>query len=115
MNINSLKFTGLLVLVALLAIGCASVNYVGKSFEPTTNVDLYFSKEDIEKEYTVMGHAIGSGTSDSNDIQQALIDKAKEKGADAVLITEIDNQNSLLAEVDSDPDSEVKASFLKYK
>ena len=62
-----------------------------------------------------MGHAIGSGTSDSNDIQQALIDKAKEKGADAVLITEIDNQNSLLSEVDSDPDSEVKASFLKYK
>ena len=87
MNINSLKFTGLLVLVALLAIGCASVNYVGKSFEPTTNVDLYFSKEDIEKE----------------------------KGADAVLITEIDNQNSLLSEADSDPDSEVKASFLKYK
>ena len=80
MNINSLKFTGLLGLVALLAIGCASVNYVGKSFEPTTNVDLYFSKEDIEKEYTVMGHAIGSGTSDSDDIQQALIDKAKEKG-----------------------------------
>jgi len=50
MNINSLKFTGLLVLVTLLAIGCANVNYVGKSFEPTTNVDFYFSKEDIERE-----------------------------------------------------------------
>ena len=62
-----------------------------------------------------MGHAISSGTSDSNDIQRALIDKAKEKRADAVLITEIDNQNSLLAEADSAPDSEVKASFLKYK
>ena len=62
-----------------------------------------------------MGHAIGSGTSDSDDIQQALIDKAKEKGADAVLITEVDNQNSLLAKADRDPDSEVKASFLKYK
>ena len=50
MNINSLKFTGLPVLVTLLAIGCANVNYVGKSFEPTTNVDLYFSKEDTERE-----------------------------------------------------------------
>ena len=108
MNINSLKFTGLLVLVALLAIGCASVNYVGKSFEPTTNVDLYFSKEDIQKEYTVMGHAIGSGTYDSNAIQKALIEEAKEKGADAVLITGIDNQ-------DSGPENEVTASFLKYK
>ena len=27
----------------------------------------------------------------------------------------IDNQNLLLSEEDSDPDSEVKASFLKYK
>ena len=113
MNINSLKFTGLPVLVALLAIGCANVNYVGKSFEPTTNVDLYFSKEDIEKEYTVMGHAIGSGTSDSNEIQTALIEEAKEKGADAVLITEISNP-PLLSSEDSDPKSEVKASFLKY-
>ena len=108
MNINSLKFTGLLVLVALLAIGCASVNYVGKSFEPTTNVDLYFSKEDIEKEYTVMGHAIGSGAYDSNAIQKALIEEAKEKGADAVLITGIDDQ-------DNGHESEVTASFLKYK
>ena len=109
------KYVRLVVLLGLLAIGCAEVDYVGESFKPTTNIDLYFSKEDIEKEYTVMGHAIGSGTSDSDDIQQALIDKAKEKGADAVLITEVDNQNSLLAKADRDPDSEVKASFLKYK
>ena len=109
------KYLSLVLLVELLAVGCAEVDYVGESFKPTTNIDLYFSKEDIEKEYTVMGHAIGSGTSDSDDIQQALIDKAKEKGADAVLITEVDNQNSLLAKADRDPDSEVKASFLKYK
>ena len=60
-----------------------------------------------------MGHAISSGTSDSNDIQKALIEKAKEKGAGAVLITEIGNP--LLSSEDSDPKSEVKASFLKYK
>ena len=109
------KYLSLVLLVGLLAVGRAEVDYVGESFKPTTNIDLYFSKEDIAKEYTVMGHAIGSGTSDSDDIQQALIDKAKEKGEDAVLITEVDNQNSLLAKADRDPDSEVKASFLKYK
>ena len=111
MNMN--KFISLPVLVTLLAIGCANVNYIGKSFEPTTNVDLYFSKEDIEKEYTVMGHAVGDGTSDSNEIQKALIEEAKEKGADAVLITGIDNQ--LLSTEEGDPESEVKASYLKYK
>ena len=60
-----------------------------------------------------MGHAIGSGTSNSNEIQKALIEEAKEKGAGAVLITEIGNP--LLSSEDSDPKSEVKASFLKYK
>jgi len=54
------------------------------------------------------GHAIGSGTYDSNAIQKALIEEAKEKGADAVLITGIDNQ-------DNGHESEVTASFLKYK
>ena len=111
MNIN--KSISLPIWVTLFTIGCANVNYVGKSFEPTTNIDLYFSKEDIEKEYTVMGHAIGSGTSDSNEIQEALIEEAKEKGANAVLITGIDNQ--LLSTEDGDPESEIKASFLKYK
>ena len=60
-----------------------------------------------------MGRAIGSGTSDSNEIQKALIEEAKEKGADAVLITGIGNP--LLSTEDSNPKSEVKASFLKYK
>ncbi len=107
------KYVSLVVLVGLLAIGCAEVDYVGESFKPTTNIDLYFSKEDIEKEYTVMGHAIGSGTSDSNEIQKALIEEAKEKGTDAVLIIGIGNP--LLSTEDSNPKSEVKASFLKYK
>ena len=107
------KYLSLVLLVGLLAVGCAEVDYVGESFKPTTNIDLYFSKEDIEKEYTVMGHAVGDGTSDSNEIQKALIEEAKEKGADAVLITGIDNQ--LLSTEDGDPESEVKASFLKYK
>jgi len=107
-TLNMKKYVSLVVLVGLLAIGCAEVDYVSESFKPTTNIDLYFSKEDIKKEYTVMGHAIGSGTYDSNAIQKALIEEAKEKGADAVLITGIDNQ-------DNGHESEVTASFLKYK
>ena len=111
---NRNKFISLPVLVTLLAIGCANVNYIGKSFEPTTNVDLYFSKEDIEKEYTVMGHAVGDGTSDNDEIQIALIEEGKAKGADAVLITGIDSDR-LLSKENIGRESEVKASFLKYK
>ena len=74
-----------------------------------TLISISLRKIQREKEYTVMGHAIGSGTSDSNDIQKALIEEAKEKGADAVLITEIGNPR--LSSEDSDPKSEVKLHF----
>ena len=36
------KYVSLVVLVGLLAIGCAEVDYVGESFKPTTNIDLYY-------------------------------------------------------------------------
>ena len=36
---NMKKYVRLVVLVGLLAIGCARVNYIGKSFEPTNQVD----------------------------------------------------------------------------
>jgi len=78
-----------------------------------TLISISLRKIQREKEYTVMGHAIGSGTSDSNEIQKALIEEAKEKGTDAVLIIGIGNP--LLSTEDSNPKSEVKSSFLKYK
>ena len=112
--LNMKKNVSLIVFLGLLAIGCAHVNYVGKSFQSTINVDLYFSKEDIEQEYTVMGHAIGDGTSDNNEIQTALIEEAKAKGADAVLITGIDN-NRRFSEETIVHENEITASFLKYK
>ena len=43
----------------LLAIDCATVSYINP-YEPTNNVDLYFSADDIKKEFTVIGHALGA-------------------------------------------------------
>jgi len=48
-TLNMKKYVSLVLLVGLLAVGCAEVDYVGESFKPTTNIDLYFSNEDIEK------------------------------------------------------------------
>lgn len=112
---SSFRLSTAFILVTLLAIGCASVNYVGKSFDPTTNVDVYFSKEEIEKDYTVLGHAIGSGRLVSNDkIQEKLIEEAKRKGADAVLITGIGRSNVPVGD-SSIEENQIDASFLKYK
>ena len=109
------QLSSVFILVILFAVGCASVNYIGESFEPTTTVDLYFSKESIEKEYTVIGHAIGSTVFGSNDtIQKKLIEEAKRKGADGVLITGIGKAHAPIGDSSVEED-QINASFLKYK
>jgi len=101
--------------VTLLAIGCARINYVGKSFDPTTNIDVYYSKEEIKNEYTIIGHAIGSSSWISNDeIVPKLIEEAKSKGADVVLITGLGKSN-VPTTMGSFHENQVNASFLKYK
>ena len=114
---SNFKSSTAFILVTLLAIGCARVNYVGKSFDPTSSVDMYFSKEEIKKEYTVIGHAIGSGTfGASNDkIQKKLIEEAKRKGADAILITGLGRSHIPVGKEGSTEENQIKASFLKYK
>ena len=93
------QLSSVFILATLFVVGCATVNYVGESFAPTTTVDLYFSKESVEKEYTVIGHAIGSSSFRSNDtIQKELIKEAKRKGADAVLITGIGKAHAPIGE-----------------
>ena len=106
------------ILVAFLVLGCASVNYVGRSFDPTTSIDMYFSEDEIEKDYTVIGHAIGSstwGSRDSDTIHAELIKSAKLRGADAILITGIGKTEILVSMGIAVAESQINASFLKYK
>ena len=101
----------LFLLITLFAVGCASVKYVGESFAPTTTVDVYFSEEDVEEAYVIMGDAVGSGQGRSYDkIQTKLIEEAKRKGADAVVITGLDR-----ADNDGHAYGIINALFLKYK
>lgn len=111
---NILIVTFLLLL--LLIFGCAHINYVGKSYDRTDQVDVYYSEEDITMDYTVMGHAVGGGQLlvSTSKIQNKLIDKAKSKGADAVLITGIGREIAEDSE-GFDAEKQVKATFLKYK
>lgn len=103
------------LVLTIIAFGCARVNYVGRTYVPKTEeVDVFFSKDDIKKEYTVIGHAIGSGKLVSdNKIREKLIEKAMEKGADAILITEVDRTH-VPTKDGSITEKQIKASFLKY-
>jgi len=105
-----------LILISLGLFACSHVNYIGKSYEPTSQVDIFFSKEEVKREYQIIGYAIGAGQIfvSTNRLQKALIEKAKSNGADAILITEIGRDN----EEDGrgfDAEKQIKAAFLKYQ
>jgi hypothetical protein len=82
------KSYGILCLVILFFSGCTSIDYFGKTYPPTTQVDLYFSKADINKEYEVMGSAIETAADfvSEEKMQDALRQKGCSVGADAILI-----------------------------
>ncbi len=78
------------VLLILLS-GCASISYLGDTFPPTQHVDLFFSESDVEKEYRVIGRMEATADADelmysTDKFTQAILKKAAEKGADAVVI-----------------------------
>ena len=84
-----LKWTAsLLLLLVLFVTACAKIDYLGQSYPPTTHVDLYFSEADIREDYEVMGHVIAqAGTGISIErLQTKLEAKAREKGADGIVI-----------------------------
>ncbi len=81
----------LIGLLCFLMLGCATINYIGESYPSTQDVDLYFSEEDIEQEYKVVGRVVATANSDelfysSEKFTQAVLKKARENGADGVVI-----------------------------
>jgi hypothetical protein len=99
-------------IILLFTSSCAyvKVNYVGNSYDPTSKIDLYLNKEDVKKEYKVIGHAEGRGNahSSSNDIQTELLEEAKYRGADGIIISGINTSSS-------GNSINVYAVFIKYK
>ena len=113
---SNFKLSSAFILVTILAIGCANVKYVGKSFDPTTSVDVYFSEEEIKKEYTIIGHAVGSSGFFGSDDQvlEKLIEKAKSEGADAILVKGIGISDVSMGDGVHE-ETRITASFLKYE
>jgi hypothetical protein len=77
------------VLLAILLSSCfaPALNYLGSSYTPTKDVDVYVDASAIKKQYTIMGKSYYEmrGLITLEAIQQAAIKKAKQQGADAIL------------------------------
>jgi len=91
MGAIAMKFIACLLSVLILFLGCASISYLGESYPQTEKCALFFSEKDVPLEYKVIGRILATADSDehfySNDkFMRAIQKKARESGADAVVI-----------------------------
>ncbi len=90
MNIVTILKNYILLAIIGLLVGCSpQINYMGKHYNPTKHIDLFFDQADIKEDYNVMGVMKNEGGSlemdDVESIQEAMVKKAKEVGADGIL------------------------------
>ena len=68
--------------------GCASLDYMGETFPPTSHVDVYYSETNVPREYHVMGELLATADLlvSTSKVQEKMVKKAQESGADAVVL-----------------------------
>ena len=108
----------------LFITACGSdVDYLGDSYPPTSHVDVYFSEGDVIEDYLVIGHATIEGD-EAEELQEKLIEKARESGADGIVFEELDRVETGEVTIDNNAGTEqtittrvlqVKSIFIKYK
>ena len=105
------------------------LNYLGNRYSPTNKVIIFFDATEIKETYTIMGllnfnFEPSVLNQKENFINELVLSKAKEVGADAVLITNFSNEvyseltEDILSKkiVTQDTDKVfVEAKFLKFK
>jgi hypothetical protein len=85
-----IKFYTLLLSAVFCSCG-AHLSYLGNSYSPSKKVDVYVDPSAIKKPYTIMGkgymdYRVGFYTTSKIEKMQAkALEKAKTKGADAIL------------------------------
>ncbi len=129
------------VTLLLLIAGCTKIDYVGEEYAPTSTVDLYFADADVGRDYKVMGHLVATAGDivSAEKMQKKVMQKAREKGADGVIILGLDRytagQSTNYSEksvtedkknktqttttgsssTSSEEKKEIRATFIKYK
>lgn len=87
------RFVSICILLISLT-SCVSSSYVGKSYMPTTAVELFMNWEDVPMDYEVMGYADATpNTFSSIEAAQKKVEElARKKGADAIVFDGIDTR-----------------------
>lgn len=114
MNIKTLNLFLLILILVITLQSCATINYVGKTYPATENIQTYYSFDDVPFQYTVFGHIVSDFNSNAilfsaDDFIENLEKEAMHRGADALIITELDTQYR-----GENEREKTKASLVKY-
>jgi hypothetical protein len=88
-------FKPLVILLLVIAMGAcskSSFDYLGKSYPPTTNPEIFFRDQDVPDNYEVMGKVMAEVpySKKLDYVQKKIEAVARENGADAILFSEVD-------------------------
>ena len=91
----------------LLLSSCTQVNYLGSRYAETQNVDVFVTQASVKKPFEVIGKGYVRRTAGPEPkvetIQRKAVEKARSKGADAVVIEDyyLVDRTSSIAPTDS--------------
>jgi len=91
---------------------CTTIKYVGDTYEKTNQLKVFYSFNEIEGKYKVFGHIVNSGSKtyfDTDDLMNELKKEAMNRGADAIVVTNIDIEKS-----DNSESEKLNASLVKF-
>lgn len=90
------KHLAVLLIIAICLSACTKIDYIGEEYPPTTHVDLFFDMDDVTREHKVMGNLIATADDgvSTEKMQKKIMEKARQKGADAVVIMDFDKYRS---------------------
>ena len=126
-NVNG-KIIALILLMILFLTACGdevNVDYLGDSYPPTSQVDVYFSEDDVTEGYLVIGHATADG-GDTEALQEKLIEKARDSGANGIIFEKFDRVetgeqtivndigDTSIVNTQTTSVLQIKATFIKY-
>ena len=85
----------LTILALILVLGScskSSFDYLGKSYPPTTNPEIFFRQQDVPENYEVMGKVMAEVpySKKLDYIQKKIETVAREHGADAILLSDVE-------------------------
>jgi len=101
-----------LVLMITLFTACApQLHFLGDTYPPTTEVDTYYSIEDVDRDFRVIGQLTGTNQTSGafknlEEIKESMVKEAMKRGAHGILFLFSESYGY---------DHIVKADLIRYK